>query len=87
VTARPQALADVVPARTSGLNAFLAGEPTVRGDLALALQLDGLFGGDTTRDVTHPRAFSVDAMGAATSYLEPVRPTGPRSCCRPRRWR
>jgi len=63
-------LAEVVQARTSGVNAFLSGDLTVRGDLALALQLDGLFAGDTARDVTHPRAFMIDAMGIRTSYLE-----------------
>jgi pimeloyl-ACP methyl ester carboxylesterase len=70
VTARPDVLADIVQARTSGVNAFLAGDLTVRGDLALALQLDGLFGGDVARDVTHPRAFNIDAMGVRTAYLE-----------------
>jgi pimeloyl-ACP methyl ester carboxylesterase len=70
VTARPDVLADIVQAETSGVNAFLAGDLTVRGDLALALQLDGLFTGDAARDVTHPRAFMIDAMGVRTSYLE-----------------
>lgn len=77
VTARPQVLADIVQARTSGVNAFLAGDLTVRGDLALALQLDGLFTGDVTREVTHPRAFSIDAMGIRTSYLEAGPPDAP----------
>jgi pimeloyl-ACP methyl ester carboxylesterase len=77
VTARPDVLADIVQARTSGVNAFLSGELTVRGDLALALQLDGLFTGDTTRDVTHPRAFNIDAMGIRTSYLEAGPPDAP----------
>jgi len=77
VTAKPDVLADIVQARTSGVNAFLAGDVTVRGDLALALQLDGLFTGDVARDVTHPRAFSVDAMGVRTSYLEAGPPDGP----------
>src|SRR3954469_13743748 len=70
VTARPDVLADIVQAPTSGVDAFLAGDLTVRGDLALALQLDGLFTGDTAREVTHPRAFDIDAMGVRTSYLE-----------------
>jgi pimeloyl-ACP methyl ester carboxylesterase len=77
VTARPDVLADIVQARTSGVNAFLAGELTVRGDLALALQLDGLFTGDTDRDVTHPRAHNIDAMGVRTSYLEAGPPDAP----------
>ncbi|MDT7572080.1 MAG: hypothetical protein QOE05_2254, partial [Actinomycetota bacterium] len=70
VTARPDVLADIVQANTSGVDAFLAGDLTVRGDLALALQLDGLFTGDTAREVTHPRAFDIEAMGIRTSYLE-----------------
>jgi pimeloyl-ACP methyl ester carboxylesterase len=70
VTARPDVLADIVQANTSGVDAFLAGDLTVRGDLALALQLDGLFTGDAAREVTHPRAFNIDAMGIRTSYLE-----------------
>ncbi|MDT7537913.1 MAG: hypothetical protein QOI82_1498 [Actinomycetota bacterium] len=70
ITARPDVLADIVQANTSGVDAFLAGELTVRGDLALALQLDGLFTGDAAREVTHPRAFNIDAMGIRTAYLE-----------------
>jgi pimeloyl-ACP methyl ester carboxylesterase len=77
VTARADVLADIVQARTSGVNAFLSGDLTVRGDLALALQLDGLFTGDATRDVTHPRAFNIDAMGVRTSYLEAGPPDAP----------
>ncbi len=77
VTARPDVLADIVQVRTSGVNAFLAGDLTVRGDLALALQLDGLFTGDAARDVTHPRAFNIDAMGIRTSYLEAGPPDAP----------
>jgi pimeloyl-ACP methyl ester carboxylesterase len=77
VTARADVLADIVQARTSGVNAFLSGDLTVRGDLALALQLDGLFTGDAARDVTHPRAFNIDAMGIRTSFLEAGPPDGP----------
>ncbi|GAC1441010.1 MAG: hypothetical protein NVSMB55_07710 [Mycobacteriales bacterium] len=77
VTAKADVLADIVQARTSGVNAFLAGDLTVRGDLALALQLDGLFTGDAARDVTHPRAFNIHAMGIRTSYLEAGPADGP----------
>ena len=77
VTARADVLADIVRAHTSGVNAFLAGSLTVRGDLALALQLDGLFAGDVARDVTHPRAFNIDAMGIRTSFLEAGPPDAP----------
>src|SRR3954449_6788120 len=77
VCARADVLADIVQARTSGVNAFLSGDLTVRGDLALALQLDGLFTGDAARDVTHPRAFNIDAMGIRTNYLEAGPPDAP----------
>jgi pimeloyl-ACP methyl ester carboxylesterase len=70
ITARADVLADIVQANTSGVDAFLAGDLTVRGDLALALQLDGLFTGDAAREVTHPRAFDIEAMGVRTAYLE-----------------
>ena len=70
VTAPPDVLADVVTARISGVDAFLQGTLTVRGDLALALQLDGLFAGDEDRPYTHPRALETRAMGVRALYLE-----------------
>ena len=77
VTAAPDVLADVVAARTSGVEAFLHGTLTVRGDLALALQLDGLFAGDDARPDAHPRALETHAMGIRTLYLEAGPPDGP----------
>jgi pimeloyl-ACP methyl ester carboxylesterase len=77
ITAAPDVLADVVCARTSGVDAFLQGRLTVRGDLALALQLDGLFAGDDERPHTHPRALEVKAMGVRTLYLEAGPADGP----------
>ena len=70
-------LADVVSGRTSGVHAFLDGSLTVRGDLALSLQLDGLFATAEARDITHPRAKEVLAMGVRTSYLEAGPADGP----------
>jgi pimeloyl-ACP methyl ester carboxylesterase len=63
-------LADVVSGDVSGIDVFLEGKVTVRGDLALALLLDGLFLGADERPDRHPRARVVDAMGVRTAYLE-----------------
>jgi pimeloyl-ACP methyl ester carboxylesterase len=62
-------LTDVISGRRSGVQAFLDGALNVRGDLALALQLDGMFPGsepDDTRTYTR----SVRAGGLETFYLE-----------------
>ena len=70
VRTTPAVLSEVVRGRTSGVHAFLAGSLTVRGDLALALQLDGLWtSADQAADGV-PRACEVDAMGVRTVYLE-----------------
>lgn len=62
-------LNEVVDGRRSGVGAFLDGDLTVRGNLALALQLDGLFPGDADDD---SRTFtrSARAAGIDTFYLE-----------------
>lgn len=65
----PQVLADVVSGAASGVQAFLDGDVTVRGDLGLSLELDGLFDRHD-RPSSHPRARQVTAMGVRTSYLE-----------------
>ena len=62
-------LNDVVAGRRSGIEAFLAGELTVRGNLALALQLDGLFPGDAATTPAPSPARST-AGGIETFYLE-----------------
>ncbi|MCU1657626.1 MAG: Pimeloyl-ACP methyl ester carboxylesterase, partial [Pseudonocardiales bacterium] len=64
-----EVLNDVVSGARSGIEAFLAGDLTVRGNLAVALQLDGLFpsdGADHTRTYTR----STIAAGIETFYLE-----------------
>jgi pimeloyl-ACP methyl ester carboxylesterase len=62
-------LVDVVSGVRSGVQAFLDGALTVRGNLAIALQLDGLFPGDGADDSrTHTRV--VHAGGIDTFYLE-----------------
>jgi pimeloyl-ACP methyl ester carboxylesterase len=62
-------LTEVVSGARSGVQAFLDGALTVRGNLALALQLDGMFPGDTA-DVTRTYTRTVRAGGLDTFYLE-----------------
>lgn len=69
VRAALSVLTEVVSGQRSGIQAFLDQLLTVRGDLALALQMDGLFPGDVEDDSrTYTR--SVRATGIDTFYLE-----------------
>ena len=69
VRAQLPVLRDVVSGARSGVQAFLDGDLTVRGNLALALEMDGLFPGDST-DHTRTTTRSVHAGGIDTFYLE-----------------
>ena len=69
VRASLETLADVASGRIGGVQAFLDGLLTVRGNVSLALELDGLFPGDTD-DVTRTSTRSVRAAGIETFYLE-----------------
>lgn len=74
VTADPAILASVLEGRISGVDAFLAHGLVVRGNLALALQMDGAFDVGE-RPVTHPTAKIRRVLGVASAYLE----AGPRN--------
>ena len=63
-------LAAVVAGQASGVHAFLEGRVTVRGDLGLSLQLDGMFADAGDRPASFPRSKEVTALGVHTSYLE-----------------
>src|SRR3989442_6627947 len=69
ISTTPEALADVIQGRKSGIEAFLEGHIRVRGNLALSLKLDGLFGGPE-RPVEYPRASYTAPNGIDTFYLE-----------------
>ena len=70
-------LADIVSGRISGVDAFLDGRVVVRGDLALSLQLDGMFTSLVDRPAQHPRAHEAVVMGARTSWIEAGEPDAP----------
>lgn len=77
VKAAASVLVEVVSGRVSGVEAFLDGSLSVRGDLALSLQLDGLWDRDTPRPAEHPQSFEVQALGIRTLYLEAGPPDAP----------
>jgi pimeloyl-ACP methyl ester carboxylesterase len=66
-------LRSVIDGSRSGVEAFLGGELTMRGSMALALQMDGLFAAEQ-RPTRFPRAGLTLAAGIRTAYLE----AGPR---------
>jgi pimeloyl-ACP methyl ester carboxylesterase/predicted lipid carrier protein YhbT len=69
-------LTAVVEGHASGVGEFLAGDLTVRGDLSLALALDGLFE-RTDQPVHWPRAHLVCPRGIGTAYLDAGPADGP----------
>lgn len=77
VIADAATLVSVVEGTTSGVEAFLDDRLRVRGNLALALQLDGLFEPGRHRPARFPRSGSVRAGGVRTVYLEAGPPDGP----------
>jgi pimeloyl-ACP methyl ester carboxylesterase len=69
VTADPSTLAAVLDGRLSGVEAYLDHGLTVRGDLALALQMDGAFDVGE-RPASHPVVKVASVLGVRSSYLE-----------------
>jgi pimeloyl-ACP methyl ester carboxylesterase/predicted lipid carrier protein YhbT len=69
ISADPATLAAVLDGRLSGVAAYLDHGLTVRGDLALALQMDGAFDVGE-RPVEHPVVKVASVLGVRTSYLE-----------------
>lgn len=69
VTADPATMAMVLDGRLSGVEAFLDHGLTVRGNLALALQMDGAIDVGE-RPVSHPVAKVRTILGVRSAYLE-----------------
>jgi putative sterol carrier protein len=76
VRGTPEVLQAVISGRTSGVQAFLHGDVTIRGDLGLSLELDGMLGDEDTPD-SFPRARRITVMGVPTAYLEAGPPDAP----------
>ncbi|MFO0616947.1 MAG: alpha/beta fold hydrolase [Polyangiaceae bacterium] len=69
IHADPRTMLDVIEGRTSGAEAFLSSRLSLRGNLALPLELDDLLHGNA-RDARAPRVRRVLAAGVRTFYLE-----------------
>lgn len=70
VTADPGTLLDVVDGRRSGIGAFLEGRLVVEGNLALALELDGLFENPDERPDRRTKSAVVRTAKVRTVHLE-----------------
>ena len=80
VLASAAVLGDIITGRRAGVDAFLDGDLDVTGNLALSLQLDGMF--DTPERPAHfPRAGIALAAGVRTAYLEAGPPDAPPVVC------
>jgi pimeloyl-ACP methyl ester carboxylesterase/putative sterol carrier protein len=76
ISASLPVLRSVIEGTRSGIEAFLSGELTMRGSMALVLQLDGLFAAMERPD-QFPRAGLTLAAGIRTAYLEAGPPDAP----------
>lgn len=65
----PEVLEAVIKGKRSGVEAFLDGDITVRGNIALSLQIEGLFA-TRRRPKRFPKPNVVSAGGVDTFYLE-----------------
>ena len=65
-----ETLLGVIEGRVSGVEAFLDGRLTVRGNLSLSLQMEGMFAMDAPRPARFPRPDHVVAADIDTFYLE-----------------
>lgn len=70
IRASETVLRGVVTGRHSGIGEFLNGHLTVRGDLHLAMGLDGIFVERAERPVHWPRSKAIAHQGMTTAYLE-----------------
>ncbi|MHB8449778.1 MAG: alpha/beta fold hydrolase [Mycobacteriales bacterium] len=71
-------LLDLVENRDSGVAAFLDGRVAVRGDLSLALAMDGVFDPSQSRPARWPTAHRLRPGGVATAALVAGPEHGPR---------
>ena len=69
ILGRPEVLEAVIKGTASGVEAFLQGKIKVRGNIAMALQIEGLFAG-RRRSRRFPRPAVVRAHGVDTFFLE-----------------
>jgi pimeloyl-ACP methyl ester carboxylesterase len=76
ISADPSTLAAVLEGRLSGVAAYLDHGLTVRGDLALALQMDGAFDVGE-RPASHPVIKVASVLGVRSAYLEAGPPDAP----------
>ena len=77
ISAPLEVLRKVVDGTRSGIEAFLDGDLFVRGNLALSLQMDGLFVGGTPDHPQRTHTRTVTAEGVDTFYIEAGPPDAP----------
>jgi pimeloyl-ACP methyl ester carboxylesterase len=68
IIANPRILTALLDGSQSGIDAFLSGELRIRGNMALALELEGF--DHPSKPLRFPRARRVQARGIETFYLE-----------------